>query len=165
MTLEEQVLTVARGELGVREATGRNDGVPARRYMRGDRLPWCAGLCLYVLDQVGISDVDYWFMRSVANFERYAEERGAWVHPSEIPVPADLFFLNGRSRSDPGRGRHMGVVERVDMGRGVLTTIEGNVSNRCMRLKRSLRRVDAEAPRGITGYCRPRLLRDAAHGP
>lgn len=149
-------ILVAIGELGVREATGENDGVPATRYMDGDRLPWCAAFVLFCLNQAGYKPpINRWLSRNVNFFESSMKDLGYWMGPAVIPEAGDLFFMAGRDGSDSGPGRHMGLVERVDLLGGKLHTIEGNYENRVARVVRTLQRADLRRPRSITGYARP----------
>lgn len=155
----ERLLEVARGELGVREATGRNDGEPAFRYNHGDRVPWCASFVLYCLERAGypvpLRLTDRLPLRNVNALERWCEEQGWWFHPSEFhPEPGDLVFFSWRVDSDAGlkSGRHVGIVERVTETH--LQTIEGNTRDRVAKRVRPRR---WEQKGGITGYARPAL--------
>lgn len=149
-------LEIARGEVGVAEATGHNDGVPAERYMAGERLPWCAAFVLWCLREAGYpAPVNQWMARNVHFFEVAMKDKGYWEDPRMTPRPGDIFFLAGRDGSDSGPGRHMGFVEAVDLERGIIRTIEGNLNNRVARGVRSLRRAGSNKGRAITGYASP----------
>jgi uncharacterized protein (TIGR02594 family) len=127
-------LDYARRELaaGVREATGKNDGIPAQRYNFGECKPWCAAFVAWCFDQADqhlpgnirrLASVDY--------MERQLEARGARVRD---PEPGDVVTFARRLDSDAGPGRHVGIVEDVE-GR-TLITIEGNVGDRVKRCRR-----------------------------
>lgn len=160
-------LRIAISELGVKEATGKNDGVPAERYMDGDRLAWCAGFVLYCFKQAGYPvPLNRWLARNVGNFESGMKDLGYWRPPNMVPMPGDIFFLGSRDGSDDpvlnqlltssGPGRHMGFVERVDLKKRVIHTIEGNYGNRVARAIRTMERVSASGRgRNITGYAVP----------
>jgi hypothetical protein len=171
MTREyKSTLSVAVTQLGVKELSGKNDGIPAERYMRGDKLPWCAGFVLWCNAQsqdmkVAPTTADYYRMRSVAEFEKTMRAYGLVAEANVVdgmttrsnnycPRPGDLVFFKGRGGSDTGPGRHMGIVEYVD---GVLlNTIEGNASNAVARRQRRIHDED------IACYAQvPRTDRDA----
>lgn len=155
-----RAIDVAIRELGVKEATGRNDGIPAKRYSRGDELPWCASFIMYCFDAAdedlaiwdsgkgaGIGPKsDFWRLRSVQTMEEYLKGRGCWFGWNITPQRNDIVFFATRGRSDPGRGRHVGIIEEVD---GVwIHTIEGNLSNAVRRTKHKIKN------NRITGYAR-----------
>ena len=152
-------INVAITQLGIHEDTGKNDGIPAERYMRGDELAWCAGFVLYCFDEsddpdlwdVGLGpnegkDSDYWKLRNVATMESYMKDRGVWLGWNVPPQRNDIIFFANRGRSDPGSGRHVGIVEGLDGS--TVRTIEGNVGNKVARLRHE--RSDDR----ITGFAR-----------
>lgn len=104
---------------GVREDTGQNDGVPAERYMRGDKLPWCMGIVLYCFDNSSLGPVyrdtkEYYHYRNVRNFEVSMQDRGFWLSRKVVPQPGDVALYSRRGESDPGRGRHGGLVHSLE---------------------------------------------------
>lgn len=150
MTAGDLVVREAVRDLGVREATGHNDGEPAALYMRGDRLAWCAAAVWTWHRRAGVRiPWGYWPSRNVAVFETQAQRAGKWFLPTRTPEPGDCVFYEWRMESDDGPGgRHMGIVESVDTLSGVLHTIEGNVGNEVRRCTRHL-----DSP-SITGFAR-----------
>ena len=143
----------AISQLGVQEATGNNDGVPAERYMRGDELAWCAGFVLWCLDQakdarIAHDDKTHYRCRAVTGFMARAREVNRLRLVPYTPKGGDVIFFGNSARDVGQRGNHMGLVERVDTGATEVTvhTIEGNTSNKVAR--RSYRLSD---PR-IIGY-------------
>jgi len=160
-------IDVALSQLGVAEATGKNDGIPAERYMRGDKLAWCAGFVLYcnevsddpcLFDRNGDGVIDrgdlkLWYsLRSVAALLKRAQELGIFVDAAEPPVPNDLIFF-GNTTSDVGvRGNHVGIVEAYDPVTDRISSIEGNYSNRVSRV------VQRRGTRQISGFGRISLL-------
>lgn len=148
---------VAETQIGVKEATGNNDGVPAERYNRGDKVAWCGSFVTYCYEKSDFprlyeTDSMYYLMRNVANFEREMQKRGAWFgwRFASIVNVNDIVFYGDRQQSDAGNGRHVGLV--VDVGideQGLfIETIEGNYGNKVA--KRTLRAND----KAITGYGR-----------
>lgn len=151
---------VAETQIGITEATGHNDGIPADRYMRGDALAWCAGFVLWCYDEsdwpsLYSSAREYYSLRSVQKLEDAMRARGVWFGPRLVDSvePGDLVFYANRGRSDAGRGRHVGLV--VEGTGGIpgtaFETIEGNWGNEVKRRRVSV--IDLS----ITGFARPRL--------
>ena len=148
-------LDIALSQLGIREKTGRNDGIPAERYMRGDKLAWCMGLQLYCFDEADDPDVwdaglgadegrnsDYWKLRKCSTSFGYLYERGFTLGRNVLPAPNDLIFFFGRGGSDAGGTGgidHVGIVNWVGARFGdelihgmqphSIQTVEGNLSN------------------------------------
>ena len=127
------MLDIVRGQLGVREATGNNDGVPSQRYMSGRKEPWCANFVSWAFRQAGTPLPGN--QRALAGVE-YMEDQmqgaGKWfARGSQTPKAGDIIFFANRGSSDAGPGRHVGMVEKVENGR--VYTIEGNTSNMVAR--------------------------------
>ena len=139
-------LQAARSQIGVRERTGRNDGVPAQRYSNGRREPWCANFVSWAYRKAGKPlPGNQRSLASVQYMEDQMKEVGKFHRGT--PKPGDIIFFKNRGASDRGRGRHVGMVERVANGR--VYTIEGNSGNRVRR-----RSYPLNASR-ISGYGRP----------
>lgn len=146
-------LEIALTQEGVRELTGQNDGVPAERYNRGERLPWCASFALWCFDQAGQpmhASLKQWYeMRAVHALLDEMRRRG-WMLGAEPPKPGDLIFLSERGKSDAsasaGTG-HVGIVAMV--GENYVISIDGNWSNAVTRVQR------ARTDKTIVGYARP----------
>ncbi|ERJ57944.1 hypothetical protein M472_04110 [Sphingobacterium paucimobilis HER1398] len=144
-SIRQSIITIASKELGVREATGNNDGPRVEEYLRytnlGKGYEWCAAFVSWVYGQAGF-DVPrnpwspalfpkarvYW--RSGEKVERLDSER----------VKADVFGIYGAGVK---RINHVGMVkERTN---DYLITIEGNSNNRVESRRRHLRTVYALA--------------------
>lgn len=110
-----RLLTIAQSQLGVREATGNNDGVQVEKYLayvgfkKGN--PWCAGFVSWCFGQAG-----------------YGAPRTAWspalFPPKRLvfePSPAMVFGIYFESLKRIG---HCGLVESTRDG--IVYTIEGN---------------------------------------
>ena len=125
-----RVLGAARSQLGVRERTGNNDGVPAQRYADGRREPWCADFVAWTHRQAGKPIPGN--QRSLASVQHMEDQmkRNGMFHRG-TPKPGDVIFFKNRGGSDRGAGRHVGIVEKVEGGR--VHTIEGNSGNRVRR--------------------------------
>lgn len=122
-------LAAARSQLGVREATGNNDGIPSQRYMNGRREPWCANFVSWAFRQAGTPLPGN--QRAIASVQRMEDEMKAagkfMPRGAGTPQPGDVIFFANRGNSDAGRGRHVGIVDRVENGR--VYTVEGNSGN------------------------------------
>lgn len=125
-----QIVAVALTQLGVKEKTGKNDGTPAERYMRGDALAWCAGFVLWCLDKAGYrfwkNAAEFYPMRNAQTFEQETIKRG-WWSKDRAPEPGDVIFFKTRGASDAGTGGHVGIVERIEGD--TIHTVEGNLGN------------------------------------
>jgi peptidoglycan hydrolase-like protein with peptidoglycan-binding domain len=125
----EGALSAAISQIGVREASGNNDGVPSERYSNGREVPWCANFVSWSFrqagtplpgNQVAIGSCDE-MMRNLRSAGQY-QERGSGY----TPKPGDVIFFG-----TPGDSTHVGIVERVENGR--VYTVEGNTGNRVAR--------------------------------
>ncbi len=112
-----QLLTIAQSQVGVREATGHNDGQAVERYLRytGNKKgePWCAAFVSWVFARAG-----------------YPQPKTAWS-PALLPkqrllnkaTPAAVFGIYFK---DKGRIAHAGLVEKQKDH--WIYTIEGNTN-------------------------------------
>ena len=150
MTPEQRarVLDVAQSQIGVREDTGRNDGVPASRYADGRREPWCADYVIWVYETAGLSlPGDRRLLPWVQYLEDQMRQHAYWAPSCDVyPETGDIIFFRARGKSDRGRGRHCGIVEWCDNILEVVGTIEGNTRNCVARRQYPL------SSRRITGY-------------
>ncbi|MBB4106678.1 peptidoglycan-binding protein [Pedobacter zeae] len=113
----EKLLQIAKKELGVREASGRNDGPRVAAYLRyvniGEGSPWCAAFVSWVFGQAG-----------------YSAPRTAWS-PALFPVnkrtqEVSRAVVFGIYFNQLKRIAHCGFAERRDGD--WLITIEGNTN-------------------------------------
>lgn len=151
---------IAQTQLGVTEATGNNDGIPAERYNYGEKLPWCSAFilwCNFHSDDVKLATTkaERFDFRSVQILEDALKKRGWWLSPQgRLPQKNDLIFFADRGASDAAGkapGRHIGIVEALNAGH-LVSSIEGNWGNRVARVSHDLL-VPKDAGR-ITGYAR-----------
>lgn len=143
-----RALSVAQSQVGVREATGNNDGLPAQRYSNGRREPWCANFVAWTFRQSGNPlPGNQRRLASVQHMEDSMKKNNKWFpRGGGTPQPGDVIFFGNRGASDRGPGRHVGIVEKVENGK--VYTVEGNSSNSVRR-----RSYDLNNAR-ITGYGR-----------
>lgn len=128
--MRTEIMLVAQGELGVREATGGNDGERVETYLRYTGLSkgyaWCAAFVSFCYGQAGLSEPrNPWSPALFPNAKTYC--RGsACQRPEALKAirPADVFGLYGQREK---RINHVGLVRNIQ-GNYVLT-IEGNSNN------------------------------------
>lgn len=147
-----QTVDVAESQIGVQEKTGNNDGIPAQRYMRGNKLAWCAGFVCWSNDnsddpKIANSVKKFWgWGTNVASLLRKMKDTGQYFGWAIEPQRNDLIFFGDRGHSDAGPGMHVGIVTSVDETH--VYTVEGNLSNQVKRAKH--KRSDSR----IVGYAR-----------
>lgn len=114
----------AAADVGVREASGRNDGPEVERYLAhvglGPGYAWCAAFVSYHLDQCGVNNP-----RSAWSpaFASVADQVWTPRKASRSPRPGDVFSIYFPSL---GRVGHVGLVAGLDGN--YINTIEGNTS-------------------------------------
>jgi hypothetical protein len=148
-----RAIDIAIREIGVREATGSNDGIPAERYMRGDALAWCAGFVLFCNEHadddapLARSTKEYYRLRSVSALMEEAKRRRWWFPRGEKTPEANDLVIFGEVDSDVGViGNHIGIVEKATAS--MVHTVEGNTSNMVARREYPL------GSRSILGFVR-----------
>lgn len=141
--MRRAVLDIARAEIGVREATGRNDGARVGEYLRytglGEGHEWCAAFVSWCFGQIGLP-----------------EPRTPWS-PALFPVarqpdqvayarPGDVFGIWVREK---GRIGHVGLIEygpgAADGSASWCITIEGNNQDAVRRVRRPIRTIQVVA--------------------
>lgn len=112
----DAIITIAASQIGVRELTGKNDGVEVTKYLNSVGLDkgyaWCAAFVSWVHDQAGVTGA-----------------KSAWS-PSWLPrdrlvknaKPGDVFGIYFRSKN---RIAHVGIIE---VPGATTITIEGNTN-------------------------------------
>ncbi|MBK6894691.1 MAG: CHAP domain-containing protein [Flavobacteriales bacterium] len=118
------VVSTAQDAVGVREATGHNDGPEVEEYLAFVHLkkgaPWCAAFVSYHLSACGVRNPSTGWSPAFSGVSaRVWTPRKA----SRMPMPGDVFSLYFESL---GRVGHVGIVTGFD-GR-YITTVEGNTS-------------------------------------
>lgn len=144
----ERVLAVAAGELGVTEATGRNDGPRVTMYLNRLRtepaaddprkldrgLAYCAAWVQWVWWMAGLGlPINFWECRRVATLHTTLEGLGAVLPAGSIPEPGDVLLWVGASAHDSaGPSGHTALVREAHAsGREALIhTIGGNEKSR-----------------------------------
>lgn len=153
MTFVETLLEFARNQVGIKEATGNNDGTAIAIFTGGRKEPWCAHFVAWCYRTAGKpipgdivpTETKANPLASVSHMERVFKDL-EWLYRE--PKVGDVVFFKSRGGSDSGPGRHVGLVESIDVKTGSITTIEGNLSN---AVKRTIHKLDN--PR-ISGFGR-----------
>lgn len=148
-------MEVARGEIGVSERTGRNDGVRVSEYLAycglGEGHEWCAAFVSWCFGAVGMPEPRTPWSPALFPAGRVAWRSGlgpgAGLEPglelepggdtgfaggsAQQPLPGDVFGIWIREK---GRIGHAGLVESWD---GVwCVTVEGNSGDAVRRMRR-----------------------------
>ncbi|GGG60470.1 CHAP domain-containing protein [Hymenobacter glacieicola] len=139
----QRLRVVYLSQVGVREATGRNDGARVEAYLREIGLPkgyqWCSAFCVWCFRQAGIKAPSYGMARSWFTPARLLYRQGWEQRPAELghgnlrrrhaprllPQPGDLV---GYRFSGSVAINHVGFLDS-DWGSGPsVTTVEGNTN-------------------------------------
>jgi hypothetical protein len=121
------ILEFARSTIGIREASGRNDGEEVEEILKavglqGSGAPWCAAYVVWVGDSaLGRDRNPYPRSAWSPDFVRHAQwNRGT----GRVPSPASTFGIYFSSLKRVG---HTGLIEKVSGDFAV--TIEGNTND------------------------------------
>lgn len=122
-TIAGNALRIAATQLGVREATGHNDGPAVESYLRsvglGKGYAWCASFVYWCFNQAAKeAGVPNPLPQTGGVLDHLSKTKGAIVH---TPQPGDVFIM------DFGEGKgHTGIVKEVRADK--IFTIEGNTN-------------------------------------
>jgi hypothetical protein len=130
----ERIVDIAIGEIGVREATGKNDGAKVEEYLAytglGKGYAWCAAFVSWCYGKAGLAAPrNAWSPALFPLIRRYTEQQ---TKQGSI-LPADLFAIYSQQQ---GRINHVGIVRKIE-GNWLLT-VEGNVANRVLSKRRPI---------------------------
>lgn len=125
--LRERIASVYTAEIGVRELTGRNDGVRVVEYLKAANLKkgdaWCAAFVTWTFKQAGVKTVisgysPNWFPKS--NVIYTIGKSG-----NKKPLPADVFGIWFNSKN---RIAHVGFIDNWPEKNSHCITVEGNTN-------------------------------------
>ena len=113
-----RIIARAIAEVGVTEATGRNDGPRVEEYLAlgtgaapEPGLSWCAAFVLWCHKLEGVNlPGNPWAMRRVSTLYEEARRKGALLAADEIPAVGDLAIYLGRASSHAGPSGHVQIV-------------------------------------------------------
>ena len=131
----EQVLTIARAELGQHESGGANEIKYNYDYWGrgGADLPWCVVFLWWCFRKAGVTFPNTAHCNGVRD---YAKSVGRWVQGGYQPGDCVIYDYDGDNSGD-----HIGIVEAVNPD-GTLTTIEGNYADSVARVRRRSNEID-----------------------
>lgn len=113
---------VYSAEVGVREATGNNDGAEVEAYLAstglGPGYAWCASFISWSFQQEGYS-----IPKTAWSPSLFPEKRVIWPDKGKVPQTSDVFGIYIPSVK---RIAHAGFIEK--WGENMLLTIEGNTN-------------------------------------
>ncbi|MBL1408692.1 CHAP domain-containing protein [Sphingobacterium sp. C459-1T] len=141
----DRIIAIASAELGVREATGNNDGPRVEEYLGythlGSGYAWCASFISWVYAQAGFAQPRNPWSPALFPKARVYWKGGAFVqgHKNKFEA-ADVFGIYGTTAK---RINHVGLV-KVMQG-NYLISIEGNSNNRVESRRRHVRTIYALA--------------------
>lgn len=139
-------IDIAQRQIGVKEATGKNDGKQVAVYqdyigkwVEGE--PWCAAFASWCIGQaaakLGITTL---FKKSAGSTEIWAQaKKNGTTLTSPIP------YCIGLIRAPAGSGKtheHTFRVNSVDLPKGIVHSIDGNWSNQVMETAHPISRCD-----------------------
>ncbi|MBD1421237.1 CHAP domain-containing protein [Sphingobacterium chuzhouense] len=145
-SLPQKIIDIASGEIGVREATGNNDGKRVEEYLRytnlGKGYAWCSAFVSWCFGQAGLQEPrNPWSPALFPNARTYCRGDACRRPVTWLKInPADIFGIYGKSVR---RIHHVGLVKSVQDS--YLITIEGNSNNRVESRRRHLSTVYALA--------------------
>ena len=141
-----RIIARAIAEVGVAEATGRNDGARVEQYIalgtasaREPGLSWCAAFVLWCHRQEGVNlPGNPWALRRVSTLYEEARRAGAILAHDEVPAVGDLAIYLGRASSHAGPSGHVQLVVGVatsmdDALTARLDVVGGNEGNAVRR--------------------------------
>lgn len=141
-----RIVEIATAEIGVREATGNNDGERVGAYLRYTGLDkghaWCAAFVSFCYGQAGLTEPrNPWSPALFPNARTYCKSSGCRHLKSSSEIkPADIFGIYSHSAK---RINHVGLVLGTE--RKYLLTVEGNVENSVLSKRRHLSTIYAMA--------------------
>lgn len=126
--LIEKVAAVYTAEIGVREATGKNDGARVEQYLKATHLPkgnpWCAAFVTWTYLQVDPDIVTprsawapSWFTKNIVY------ERGKPIKDIRRADTFGIYYAKDK------RIGHIGFIDQWDHGNDYFISVEGNTNN------------------------------------
>lgn len=125
MSAADQILRIAKTELGEHEYPFNSNKVKYAEWYGMNGQPWCAMFVSWVFAKAGQLDAVFGKHASCAQWAESARLRDALVTHGPSTQPGDLVLYKFGARV-PG---HVGIVEHVHSD-GSVTAIEGNTSGR-----------------------------------
>lgn len=151
------VVDIALEDLHLAEDPPHSNAGPVMKFaLRGEPpAAWCGRAVRFWFNRWGHPlPGNPWLLGSCSELQRALELAGAWVPaeaavaflddgvgaPAALPSRGDIFILNEGAISDTGKvGHHTGIVIALDRSARMVTSIEGNWSDRVQRVTRKLK--------------------------
>lgn len=148
MATVEQLLDIARSQLGVHEDPPNSNRTPYGKWYGLDGQPWCAMFASWCLAKVGIHNWKHAY--TPTGYAMFKNAGRLFFKPA----PGDLVYFDFPGDS-VHRISHVGFVESVNRD-GTIVTIEGNTNAAGSRTGGNVLRHTRDPIRhGIRGYGRP----------
>jgi hypothetical protein len=139
-------------QLGIREATGHNDGKQVETYLAVTKLgkgnPWCAAFLAWCFHEAGVVTINSAYAPNWFPSSKTIYTRGNRLNLKFTPTQADVF---GLWFNNLHRIAHVGFIDQWSSGNGYVITVEGNTNEagsregdgvyRKRRLKRTIYKV------------------------
>lgn len=125
MATVEQILTLARKELGYRESPANSNRTKYGKWYGLDGEPWCMMFVMWIFYQAEASDLPPVRTASCGEFMKAAKKAGNWYPRTDLK-PGDVVifdFPGNAAKTD-----HVGIVEALADEDEYVFTIEGNTS-------------------------------------
>lgn len=125
MATAEQILSLARKELGYKESPANSNRTKYGKWYQLDGNPWCMMFVMWVFNQADAMDLLPVRTASCGAFLTAAKQAGNWHSASELQ-PGDVVifdFPGNKSSAD-----HVGIVEKLSDNPAYVFTLEGNTS-------------------------------------
>lgn len=132
--LATRAVQIAETQVGIREATGKNDGLEVEAYLKTVGLTkgysYCMAFVVWCFEQAAASlGVKSPLIRTGGVLDQYNRTGCAKILVSQvggafIPMPGDIFIINLGN----GHG-HTGLVRPGDAGTGHFNTVEANTND------------------------------------
>lgn len=129
------LLNEARKHIGVVEKPDGSNKTPFGVQYGWNGVAWCAIFTSCMFENVGALDLIFGKNAYTPTYAKRFYDKGQW---GMTPKPGALVFFAWGTGTGRWKGiQHVGIVESVEAG-GAFVTIEGNVSNRVKRIRRSM---------------------------
>ena len=126
MASVEQILTLARNELGYRESPAKSNRTKYGKWYGLDGEPWCMMFVMWIFHQAGASALLPVRTASCREFMKAAKAAGNWRGNTDLQ-PGDIVIFDFPGNDSDAE--HVGIVEESGGEAGYVFTIEGNTSN------------------------------------
>ena len=125
MATVEQILTLARKELGYRESPKNSNRTKYGKWYGLDGNPWCMMFVMWIFHQADASGILPVRTASCEEFMKAAKKAKNWRKNKDLQ-PGDIVIFDFPGNSS--KAEHVGIVEELCDDSAYVMTIEGNTS-------------------------------------